>query len=415
MAAVPVTAPIEDDRRGRQESASRRGPRRLDLRSQVPIPCWFMRGGTSRGPFFRATDVPPDPVSRDAILLSAIGSPDPRQIDGLGGATSLTSKAGIVGLSSRPDVDLEFLFAQLQPESEVVDTRANCGNMLAAVVPFAVESGLIEPVADQTTARVLTLNTQMTAEITILTPLGSDGRRFVQYAGDSRIDGVPGTAAPVMINFTDTAGSVAPGLFPTGNVVDTVAVDGIGDLQITCIDNGQPLVIVRAEALGVTGQETPRALETDSALTSRIEHLRLVAGELMGLGDVRDKNYPKMTLVSPPLSGGTINTRSFIPHRCHDAIGVLAAVTAATACVVDGTVARQVANPPTRDSLISIEHPSGELSVDLTVEPRDPVTVTRSALLRTARLIMAGQVLVPAAVLSAPTAVDRGADRSDIG
>jgi len=309
---------------------------------QTAIPCWFMRGGTSRGPFFRAIDLPEDHTSRNAVLLAAMGSPDPRQIDGVGGATPLTSKDGIVAVSDRDDADLEFRFAQLQPDSDVVDLTSNCGNMLAAVLPFALEAGLIAAQGETTTARVLTLNTGLVAEITVPTPAGESGR-YVEYAGDARIDGVPGAAAPIHINFLDTAGSVCSSLLPTGNVRDRVDVPGVGQVEVTCIDNGQPLVIVSAAALGRTGYESTAALNEDQDLKSRLEILRLACGELMGLGDVTGRNYPKMTLVSPPAQGGAINTRSFIPHVCHDSIGVLAAVTAATACVIEGTVAHDLA------------------------------------------------------------------------
>lgn len=364
--------------------------------SQLGVPCWFMRGGTSRGPFFRSSDLPQDPGARDAVLLAALGSPDPRQIDGLGGAHPLTSKAGIVGLSDREGVDLEFRFAQLQPDSDQVDTAANCGNMLAAVVPLAVESGLLTPAADTTTARVLTLNTGMVAEITVATPADEDGTRYVEYAGDARIDGVPGTAAPVTIGFLDTAGSVAACLLPTGRVRDTIGLPGLGPVEVTCIDNGMPLVIVAATALGRTGYESPAALNADEELKAHIEALRLVCGELMGLGDVSGKNYPKMTLVAPPAHGGSIATRSFIPHVCHEAIGVLAAVTVATAAVLEGSVAHHLATVASGTEVtVSVEHPSGEFSVALGLDPDDPGRVTRSALLRTARLIMAGDVLVP--------------------
>nr|WP_306664810.1 PrpF domain-containing protein [Streptomyces sp. Rer75] len=291
--------------------------------SQVAVPCWFMRGGTSRGPFFRAGDMPSDRTARDAVLLAAMGSPDPRQLDGLGGATPLTSKAGIVGPSSRADTDLEFEFAQLQPDSDIVDTTPNCGNMLAAVVPFAIESGLLVPESDTTTARVLTLNTGLAAEITVRTPEGESGR-YVDYAGDTRIDGVRGTAAPITINFLDTAGSVCSALLPTGHTRDRVEVEGVGPIEVTCIDNGQPLVIVDASDLNRTGHESVAALNVDKELRDHMEALRLTCGELMGLGDVTAKNYPKMTLASPPARGGTINTRSFIPHVCHESIGVLA-------------------------------------------------------------------------------------------
>jgi 4-oxalomesaconate tautomerase len=363
--------------------------------SQVAIPCWFMRGGTSRGPFFRAADMPVDSATRDAVLLAVMGSPDPRQIDGLGGAHSLTSKAGIVGPSEREDVDLEFLFAQLQPASDIVDISPNCGNMLAAVVPFAIESGLLTPDADTTTARVLTLNTDMVAEITVSTPMGPDGR-YVDYDGDTRVDGVPGTAAPVAINFLDTAGSVASGLLPTGNVRDRLNVEGIGSIDVTCIDNGMPLVIFRADVVGVTGYETPSELNSNQELKGALESLRLASGHLMGLGDVTQKNYPKMTLIADPVQGGAIHTRSFIPHVCHESIGVLAAVTVATACIIDGTVARdiaQVGDGP--DVAVSVEHPAGEFSVELGLNPANPQQVTKSALVRTARLIMTGDVFIP--------------------
>ncbi|GGX73351.1 4-oxalomesaconate tautomerase [Streptomyces minutiscleroticus] len=372
-----------------------RGERPRPRGGQVAVPCWFMRGGTSKGPFFRADDLPGDRASRDAVLLAAMGSPDPRQIDGLGGADPLTSKAGVVGRSGRADADLEFLFAQLQPASDAVDTTPNCGNMLAAVVPFAIESGLLEPAGETTTARVLTLNTGMVAEITVRTPEGEDGR-YVEYAGDRRIDGVPGTAAPVTIGFLDTAGSVCSALLPTGNVRDRVEADGVGTVDVTCIDNGMPLVIVAAADLGRTGYETAAELDADDELKQRVEALRLACGELMGLGDVSAKNYPKMTLVAPPARGGTISTRSFIPHVCHASIGVLAAVTAATACVLDGTVAHDLAEVPGgTDVTVSVEHPAGEFSVELGLAGPGTQHVTRSALVRTARLIMVGDVLVP--------------------
>jgi 4-oxalomesaconate tautomerase len=362
---------------------------------QTAIPCWFMRGGTSRGPFFRSEDLPEEQISRDAILLAALGSPDPRQIDGVGGATPLTSKAGIVALSDRDDADLEFRFAQVQPDRDAVDLTPNCGNMLAAVVPFALESGLIAAQGDTTTARVLTLNTGLVAEITVPTPDGESGR-YVEYAGLAHIDGVPGAAAPISINFLDNAGSVCSSLLPTGNVRDRVDVTGVGPVEVTCIDNGQPLVIVTAAALGRTGYESAAVLNEDQELKSRLEVLRLACGELMGLGDVTGKNYPKMTLVSPPAQGGAINTRSFIPHVCHDSIGVLAAVTAATACVIEGTVAHDVAKVDSGTELrVSVEHPAGEFSIELGLDPRNPQRVIKSALLRTARLIMAGDIFVP--------------------
>jgi 4-oxalomesaconate tautomerase len=356
---------------------------------QTAIPCLFMRGGTSRGPFFKATDLPADLQTRDKVLLSVMGSPDKRQIDGLGGAHPLTSKVGIVSRGSTPGVDLNFLFAQLQPDKDTVDTTPNCGNMLAAVVPFALETGLVRPKGDSTTLRVLTLNTDMQCDITVQTPNGQ-----VEYEGTSRIDGAPGTSAPITINFLDTAGSVAPGLLPTGNVRDTI--DGI---EVTCIDNGMPLVMFRAEDVGRTGYENVEQMNADTELKARIERLRIACGHAMKLGDVTAKNYPKMTLIAPPRAGGSICTRSFIPHVCHEAIGVLAAVTVATACVLDGSITQGIASmPPGNVKKVSVEHPTGEFSVEIEVVPANPQSVTRAALLRTARLLMRGEVMVPRSV-----------------
>ncbi len=373
---------------------------------QTSIPCLFMRGGTSRGPFFRASDLPSDTATRDRVLLAAMGSPDRRQIDGLGGAHPLTSKVGIVRPGTLPGVDVDFLFAQLQPDKDTVDTTPNCGNMLAAVVPFALESGLVVPRGDTSTFRVLTLNTGMQCDITVPTPLGQDGRRHVEYEGEARIDGVPGTAAPISINFLDTAGSVCPGLLPTGNVRDTITVTGADfddfTLEVTCIDNGMPLVLMRAADLGCSGYESVGDMNADEHLKRRLEALRLQIGPRMGLGDVRTRNYPKMTLIAPPRDGGALTTRSFIPHVCHDAIGVLAAVTVATASVLRGTVCDDVAQlPPPADgrSRVSVEHPTGEFSVALASREAPGVpggrVVTESALLRTARLIMRGEVMIP--------------------
>ena len=369
-------------------------------RMQTAIPSLLMRGGTSRGPFFLASDLPADVATRDRVLLAVMGSPDKRQIDGLGGAHPLTSKVGIVSAGSRPGVALDFLFAQLQPDNDSVDTTPNCGNMLAAVVPFALERGVIAAQGDTTTVRVLTLNTDMQCDITVPTPLAADSQRHVEYAGDARIDGVPGSSAPITINFLDTAGSVAASMLPTGHVKDVI--DGVA---VTCIDNGMPLVIFRAVDVGRTGYETVTELNADSALKARIERLRIAAGQAMGLGDVTTKNYPKMTLIAAPRSGGALTTRSFIPHLCHDAIGVLAAVTVGTACVLKGSVCDGVAvmtggNPVT----VSIEHPTGEFSVELGLDPANPQNVTRAALLRTARVLMRGEVLVPAAVWSGAVA-----------
>jgi 4-oxalomesaconate tautomerase len=366
---------------------------------QRPIPCLFMRGGTSRGPFFRATDIPSDIPTRDRVLLAVMGSPDVRQIDGLGGADPLTSKVGIVSAGKTKGVDLEFLFAQVSLREALVDTTPNCGNMLAAVVPFAIESGMVAARKGTTTLRVLSINTGTLSDIEVQTP---DGR--VEYAGGARIDGVPGTAAPVNISFLDTAGSVCGALFPTGNLLDSF--DGV---EVTCIDNGMPVVIMRAADLGATGYESRDELNANTALKARIESIRLQAGPAMKLGDVAKKVVPKMCLVAPPRSidgrdAGHITTRTFIPHDCHSAVGVLGAVTVATAAVTPGTVANSVAQvPPGARKEFSVQHPTGEFTVTLTMAAGNPANseinsqtiVERASLLRTARLIMRGEVLIP--------------------
>jgi 4-oxalomesaconate tautomerase len=382
---------------------------------QTPIPCLFMRGGTSKGPFFKESDLPADIATRDRVLLSVMGSPDKRQIDGLGGAHPLTSKVAIVRKSTKPGVDIDFLFAQLQPDKDTVDTTPNCGNMLAGVVPFALETGLVQAQGDTSTFRVLTLNTDMACDITVQTPLlpaskgstsnkdTSSAKRYVEYAGDARIDGAPGSSAPITINFLDTAGSVCSSLLPTGQVKDTITVTGDGfapfTLDVTCIHNGMPLVIFKASDLGRTGYESVAELNADDDLKKRIEALRLQISLKMGLGDVAQKNYPKMTLIAPPRDGGSITTRSFIPHVCHDAIGVLAAVTVGTACVLEGSVCEGVAVMQAGATQhVSVEHPTGEFSVALETDPNNPQNVTKAALLRTARLLMRGEVMVPHAV-----------------
>lgn len=362
---------------------------------QTAIPFRLMRGGTSRGPMFLASDLPTAPHVRDQVLLAVMGSPHPLQVDGLGGGHPLTSKAGIVELSEQEDVDLDFTFVQLQPDTTTVQTTQNCGNTLAAVVPFAVEMGLIQPTDDMTEAVVRTTNTGLISRISIHTPL-FDGQRRVQYEGDTQIAGAPGTAAPVSIRFLNTAGSIASALLPTGNTTDVVTV-GETDYTVTLIDNGQPLVILAAEALGISGYDTVAELTDHSALKERVEQLRLVAGQLMGLGDVTEASYPKMTLVAPPQHGGAITTRSFIPHRVHESIGVLAAVTVATAVLMDGSVAANVSVAgPGEHQTIGIEHPSG--TFDTLVDLDGSGTVVASGNIWTARMLSSGAVYIPASI-----------------
>ena len=357
------------------------------------IPSTLMRGGTSKGLYFHAHDLPQTSSARDRVLLAAMGSPDPRQIDGVGGAHPLTSKVAVVGPSSRADADVDYLFLQVVVDKAEVSDSQNCGNMLAGVGPWSIEHGLVPITGTSTAVRIHMLNTGSIAVAHVPTPGGA-----VEYEGEARIDGVPGSAAAIPIDFLDVAGSSCGKLFPTGSSRDRI--DGI---ELTCIDNGMPVVLMRAADLGKQGDETPQELEADAALRQRIERIRLAAGPPMNLGDVARKTVPKMCLVSGARHGGTINTRTFIPHRVHEAIGVLGAVSVATACVTPGSVAAQVAGltPRSGPKRLEIEHPSGFFTVemDVTVAGND-VTVNRSALLRTARKLLEGEVFVPASAWS---------------
>jgi 4-oxalomesaconate tautomerase len=349
-----------------------------------------MRGGTSKGAYFLASDLPADRELRDRVLLAVMGSPDPRQIDGIGGANPLTSKVAIVSRSARPDADIDYLFAQVVVDEPRVDISPTCGNILAGVGPFAIEQGLALASADTTRLRIRLVNTGTLCEATLCTPGGKAG-----YDGAARISGVPGSAAPVLLNFLETAGSSCGALLPTGNAVDEIA-----GVPATCIDNGMPVVVVDARRLGRTGYETCAELNADAEIKSRLEEIRLAAGPLMQLGDVSRKVVPKMTLVAAPREGGAVCTRTFIPRVCHQAIGVLGAVSVATACVLPDSVAAAAARVPEGcRKRLSIEHPTGEFTVELeTREEAGQIEIVAAALLRTARRLFEGFALVPHAV-----------------
>jgi 4-oxalomesaconate tautomerase len=357
------------------------------------IPSTLMRGGTSKALYFHARDLPQAARARDRVLLAAMGSPDARQIDGVGGAHPLTSKVAIIGTATRADADVDYLFLQVAVDKAEVSDSQNCGNILAGVGPWAIENGLVRVTGASTPVRIHMLNTGSVAVAHVPTPAGA-----VEYEGDARIDGVPGSAAAIPIDFLDVAGSSCGRLFPT-----ECNIDRIEGIEVTCIDNGMPVVLMRAADLGKRGDESPEELEGDAALKSRIERLRLAVGPRMNLGDVARKTVPKMCLISPARHGGTIHTRTFIPHRVHEAIGVLGAVSVATACVVPGSVAAQVAGLTPRSGLqrLEIEHPTGFFTVEMEVTLEGAaVTVKRSALLRTARKLMRGEVFVPGSAWS---------------
>ena len=349
-----------------------------------------LRGGSSKGLFFKATDLPTSETERNRLILAAmegVGNGDPRQIDGLGGATSLTSKVAVVSISERADADLDYLFLQVVVGAGRVSTEQNCGNILAAVLPFAIESGLFPATTPTTTARINMVNTGGICEVTVQTPGGQ-----VEYAGTAKVDGVPGAAAPILCHYLDIAGSSCGSLLPTGRVMDRV--EGI---ELTCIDNGMPEIVLRATDVGVSGYESPAELETNEPLKIKLEHIRLVAGLLMNLGDVAFKTVPKVCLIAPPRAGGLVSTRTFIPHRVHEAIGVLGAVSTATVCLLPGSVAEVVAVlPASAEAGYSVEHPTGEFTVRLEQRVQDGVLqIIKSGVVRTARLLSRGEVLVP--------------------
>ena len=367
------------------------------------------RGGSSKGLFFNAKDLPTDIIERNKIILAAmegVGNGDPRQIDGLGGGTSLTSKVAIISLSadSQPQVTntLDYLFLQVVIGKGKISDTQTCGNILAGVVPFAIESGMIPATIPTTSAKVKIINTGGICEITVQTPKG-----FVEYAGTTKVDGVPGTAAPIICNYLNIEGATCGALFPTGNRTDIV--EGI---EVTCIDNGMPEVIIRAKDLDISGYESPKELDANELLKKKLESIRLQIGPKMNLGDVYEKTIPKMCIISLPKEGGIINTRTFIPHVCHEAIGVLGAVSTATACVIEGTIANQMLNighqtletkqfPASKFknliSELSVEHPSGEFTVNLEIEKDEAgqVKIKNAGVIRTARLLSKGEVFIP--------------------
>jgi len=344
------------------------------------IPCLWMRGGTSKGAYFRASDLPEDRAAIDDLLLRVMGSPDPRQIDGIGGADPLTSKVAILSPSSRADADVDYLFLQVYVDQALVSNAQGCGNILAGVGPAAIERGIVAARAHVTPVRIHMLNTGEIAVARVATPGGRVG-----YEGAARIDGVPGHHAGVPLMFTGLEGSMTGGAaLPTGRAVDVI--DGVA---CTLIDMGMPIVVMDAADLGITGRETREALEADTALKARLETIRLQAGPMMRLGDVADKSVPKMTLVSVPQAGGAISTRSFIPHRCHATIGVFAAVSVAAACLLEDGAASRLAVLPS-DGVFRVEHPTGVAEV--MIERGADGQVKAAGSLRTARKLMDGLV-----------------------
>lgn len=350
-----------------------------------------MRGGTSKGLYFLESDLPADREARDKFLLAAMGSPDVREIDGMGGGHPLTSKVAVVSKSNREGIDVDYLFLQVWPDRPEVSDTQNCGNILAGVGPFAIEMGLVPAKDNITPVSIFMVNTDSKATAFVETPGG-----LVNYEGTARIDGVPGTHAPININFEDVAGSSCGALLPTGNAVDVV-----NGVEVTMVDNGMPVVCLNASDFGISGYETPAELEANDELKKRVEEIRLAVGPMMNLGDVTNKTVPKMSLLAPAQEGGLLSTRTFIPHRVHESIGVLGAVSVATACMLPGSVAATIAGLSDIGSSleVEVEHPTGFFTVQMEVDNSSGTPqVTKSALLRTARMLMQGNVFVPSSL-----------------
>ena len=369
--------------------------------TRVPeeVRCLLMRGGTSKGAYFLAGDLPAEPALRDALLLRIMGSPDDRQIDGLGGAHPLTSKVAVVSPSADPDADVDYLFLQVVVDRPEVSDRQNCGNILAGIGPFAVERGLVPAGEESTSVRIRMVNTGDHATATFPTPGGR-----VDYTGGAEISGVPGTAAPVVIEFPAGAGR----LLPTGNVRDEI--DGV---PVTCVDNGMPTVLIAASSLKVTGYEAPKDLEEDLALADRLREIRLEAGRLMGLGDVSDTTVPKLTLLAPPRDGGAVTTRTFIPVRCHTSIGVLGAASVAAGLRIEGSVGAELSEIDPDSDRIRIEHPTGFLDIESSLgATADGLPAAhRTAVVRTARKIFDGTVFPRSAETAPIPAQPQGGQR----
>jgi 2-methylaconitate cis-trans-isomerase PrpF len=357
----------------------------------MKIPCVLMRGGTSRGPFLLASDLPADPARRDAVLMKIMGSPDPLQLNGLGGGKSVTSKTAIVSPSREPGADVDYLFAQVKVKEAVVDTKPNCGNMLAAVGPFAIEAGLVPAQDPETVVRIFNVNTRTVIEAIVQTPGGQ-----VRYEGDTRIDGVPEPAAPIKLTFLDAVGAMTGRLLPTGNIIDVI--DGV---EVSCVDMAMPVFVMAARDFGKTGAETPEELEADRDMFARIAAIRLKAGRMMGLGDVSRSVVPKPVLVSEPRAGGSITSRYFTPLTCHRSHAATGALAVGVAAMLPGSVAHRFASLPASGGAVCVEHPAGRIAMDLelTGMPGNP-QVRRASLVRTARRIFEGNVIVPDSVLN---------------
>ena len=362
--------------------------------TQTPIPYLFLRGGTSRGPYFRRADLPHDPDALSRILIAVVGAGNPLNIDGIGGGNAVTTKVAMLSASATPDADVDYFFAQVGVKELQVDYKPTCGNILVGVGPAAIEMGLVPVTGDQTRIRIRAVNTGALVEAIVQTP---DGK--VRYDGEVAIDGVPGTAAPVALNFLDVVGTSCGAFLPTGNLRDTL--DGI---EVTCMDVAMPMVIARASDFGLTGHESAEELDANRDFFARMEAVRIKAGALMGMSNVTKSVTPKFGLLATPRAGGAIAARYFMPWNTHPSLAVTGSQCLAACAMTPGTVAEGLAElPEGTPALMRIEHPMGFIDVTVDYDTGGPTgfQLKSAGLVRTARLIARGEVLVPEAAMSA--------------
>jgi 2-methylaconitate cis-trans-isomerase PrpF len=354
---------------------------------QTAIPFLFMRGGTSRGPYFKREHLPADQETLAEVLMAAVGAGHPLNIDGIGGGAAVTTKVAMLSPSDHPRADVDYFFAQVAVTERLVDFKPTCGNILSGVGPAAIEMGLIAANDPETVIRIHAVNTGALIEAVVQTPGGR-----LRYDGDTEIAGVPGKAAPIALNFMDVVGSSTGSLLPTGQ-----ALDEIGGIEVTCMDVAMPIVIARAADLGLSGYETAAELDADDALMERIQAIRIEAGERMGMGDVTKSVTPKFAVLAPPRAGGAITARYFMPWKCHPSMAVTGAQCLASSVLAPGTVSDGIdARPSGNPATVVIEHPSGTIEVAVDCDRTEGGFDLRSAgLIRTARLLAKGDVMVP--------------------
>lgn len=361
--------------------------------TQTAIPFLFMRGGTSRGPYFNRADLPEDRDQLSQVLISVMGAGNPRNIDGLGGGNAVTTKVAMLSQSNEPGVDIDYFFAQVAVEEKLVDYGPTCGNILVGVGPAAIEMGLVKIEGDETRVKIRAVNTGALVEAVISTPGGQ-----VSYEGDQVIDGVPGSAAPIGLNFFEVVGSRCGSLLPTGQPREI-----INDIEVTCIDVAMPMVIARARDFGISGYESQNELDENKTLFEKIESLRLEAGRRMGLGDVSKSVTPKFGLLSEARGEGNFNARYFMPWTCHPTLAVTGSQCLAACALCPGSIAEGLVKAiDPSPAIVRIEHPMGVMDVNVSYTLQDEALQFHSAgVVRTARLIARGEVMVPASIMNA--------------